>query len=196
MDTKLIGLTGFAGSGKDEVRAVLRSVGYIGFAFADPIRSMIADLLAGVGECDGWIEDRALKEQVIPALGVSYRQMAQTLGTAWGRALRPDFWIRIAAAYMTDIQTAQRSPFWIDDDEPTPDRQHFCISDVRFENEAAWVRAQGGVIWRVHREGLAAVRAHASESEQDSIRPARTIHNNGTLDDLRVAVLEALGVVA
>jgi hypothetical protein len=67
---------------------------------------------------------------------------------------------------------------------------------VRFANEAAWVRENDGVIWRIYRPGLEPVRAHVSESEMDAIRPDVTIHNVGTLDDLRTSVLEALEVAA
>jgi predicted ATPase len=92
-NTKIIGLTGPAGSGKDAVRDILEDLGLIGFAFADPIRNMIRGLLTDNGLSDDWMDDRNLKERIIPALGVSYRQMAQTLGTEWGRGLRSDFWL-------------------------------------------------------------------------------------------------------
>lgn len=174
----LIGLTGNAGSGKDTVRAILEMQGFCGLAFADPIRAMIRELLTSNGIDDACLDERALKETIIPELGVSYRHMAQSLGTEWGRNLQRDFWLRMAGAYMADQQEAGQT--------------HFVISDVRFANEAKWVRQRGGQIWRVHREGIAAVREHASERGVDHIRPSRTIHNNGTLDDLREAVLELL----
>lgn len=175
----LIGLTGYAGTGKDTVRAILQDRGYIGLAFADPIRSMIRTLLTDSGIGDEWMDYREHKEQVIPALGVSYRHMAQTLGTEWGRNLQPDFWLRLAGAYMDDIYN--------DGDET-----HFVISDVRFENEADWVRARGGVIWRVHRAAATPVRPHASEAEIEHIAPSWHIHNNGSIQDLRERVFDAI----
>jgi hypothetical protein len=174
----LIGLSGLAGSGKDTVRAMLEREGFVGLAFADPIRSMIRELLIGSGIDDAYLDERELKETIIPELGVSYRHMAQSLGTEWGRNLRSDFWLRAAAAFVTDQQQAGET--------------HFVISDVRFANEAEWIKRQGGKIWRVHREGLASVRAHVSESGIDSIRPSRTIHNNGTPEQLHEAVMAAL----
>ena len=183
MTNHLIALSGLAGSGKDAVRAILEEEGYTGLAFADPIRAMLRTLLTDAGLHAGYMDARELKERAIPGLGVSYRQLAQTLGTEWGRALDANFWLRIAQARMDGLISGG-------------DVNRFVISDCRFANEAAWVKSQGGVIWRVHREGLAPVRAHVSESEMQRIRPGRTIHNNGTLDDLRVTVLEALGVAA
>lgn len=176
--TIIIGLTGPAGSGKDAVRAALEAqLGFTGFAFADPIRSMLRDLLTGAGLDTAHMDDRALKETIIPALGVSYRHLAQTLGTEWGRSLRDDFWLRLAGAYMADLM-----------DQLAPADHKFVISDVRFANEAAWVRARGGVIWRVYRPGLPCVRTHVSESEMDEINPDFVIRNVGTLEDLREIV--------
>ena len=174
----LIGLTGYAGSGKDTVRNIMEQEGFVGLAFADGIRGMLRELLTSAGIDDAYIDERTLKETIIPELGVSYRHMAQSLGTEWGRNLRRDFWLRIAAAFVVDQMDAGET--------------HFVISDVRFANEAEWVRNKGGQIWRVHREGLAGVRAHVSESGVDNIKPDRTIHNNGTPEQLAEAVALAI----
>jgi hypothetical protein len=178
---KLIGLTGYAGSGKDTVREILEVCGYNGFAFADPIRAMLATLLAENGiDDDKYMNTREFKETVIPELGVSYRHMAQTLGTEWGRALHGDFWLRIAASYMESLDDGM---------EPAP---YFVISDVRFANEAAWVREQGGVIWRIERPQAVPVRAHASEAELYHFSADATIDNSGTIDALEHTVMQLL----
>jgi hypothetical protein len=179
----LIGLTGFAGTGKDTVRAMLQDAGYTGFALADPIRSMLRDLLLKSGISDQYIESRDLKEITIPSLGVSYRHMAQSLGTEWGRSMDSDFWLRIAGSYLHKQQDAGGT--------------HFCVSDIRFANEAQWVRERGGVIWRIDRPDAAAVRFHASEYAQLSIQPDLIIPNHGTVGDLHRVVVDALdGVTA
>ena len=174
----LIGLTGHAGSGKDTVRAFMEQEGFVGLAFADGIRGMLRKLLTSAGIDDACIDERTLKEAIIPEVGVSYRHMAQSLGTEWARNLHPDFWLRIAARYLAGQMNAGET--------------HFVISDVRFTNEADWVKRQGGQIWRIHREGLAGVRPHVSESGIDNIKPTRTIHNNGSTADLAEAVALAI----
>jgi dephospho-CoA kinase len=176
----LIGLTGYAGTGKDTVREVLESHGFTGLAFADPIRQMIRELLASNGISTSYMDDRALKEAIIPELGVSYRQMAQTLGTEWGRNLQPDFWLRLASSFIAQC---------IADGDT-----HYVISDVRFLNEAEWVRERGGVIWRVHRAAATPVRPHQSEAEIDHIDADWQIFNNGSFEDVRETVFEALQV--
>lgn len=174
-------MSGYAGTGKDTVRSILEEAGFVGFGFADPIRGMLRELLTSNGIDDACMDDRALKETAIPALGVSYRQLAQTLGTEWGRNLQSDFWLRIASAYITDLEWAGNT--------------HFVVSDVRFVNEAEWVRSRGGVIWRVQREQAQAVNPHISESGVDLIEFDWTINNNGSLEDLREVVDESLKVM-
>ena len=177
----IIGLTGYAGTGKDTVRAILEEHNFIGLAFADPIRAGIRAILGSGRISDVYMDNRDFKESVIPALGVSYRHMAQTLGTEWGRGLNTDFWLRLAGAYMADIEDlAEGRPI------------SFVVSDVRFSNEAAWVRERGGVIWHIQRSAATPVRAHISESEVGSITSDLTIYNNGTLDELRYAVEQAV----
>lgn len=174
----LIGITGLAGTGKDTVRGMLEDAGYTGFAFADPIRMMLRELLISNNISDSYMDCREFKEDIIPELGVSYRQMAQTLGTEWGRSLQPDFWLRLATSYLHGQMDAGG--------------QQFCISDVRFENEAQWVRNHGGVVWRIERPGTEPVRSHASEQGVDAITAQLTIFNVGNLGDLYNQVMAAL----
>lgn len=179
----LIGLIGQAGSGKDTVAKLLlqhwQRAGHLSVltAFADPIRAMCRDFLlhAGVQEPERFLFDRALKEAIIPEIGVSYRHLAQTLGTEWGQqCIGRDVWIR-SLDHRLQRYCARKVT-------------HFVIPDVRFTVESDWLRSQGGVIWRIDRPGVAPVRQHVSESESAHISSHRVILNDGTLADLEQAV--------
>lgn len=163
----LIGLTGRAGAGKSTVATELEnewSMHHI--AFAEPIQAMLCSLFDLAGIDGAWTADRALKE-LPTTLGWSYRHLAQSLGTEWARAqLADDFWLRVAGARL---------------DAPGMQGESVVISDVRFPNEAAWVRARGGVIVRVVRDGLPSVRQHESEAHADTIEPDRELINNGSI---------------
>lgn len=175
---RIIGLTGTAGSGKDTVRRMLEDHhGYAGLAFADPIRAMLGALLAEAGAGPEWMTDRLLKEGTIPAIGTSYRHLAQTLGTEWGRSVEPEFWLRIASAKLDAMQDRGA--------------KLIVISDVRFLNESAWVKLLGGEVWRVERPTAEAVRQHASELISH-INPDRIINNSGTVADLWKVVNDVL----
>lgn len=177
---RIVGLTGPAGSGKDTVRTMLEEDhGYSGLSFADPMRSMLGSLLAYVGADPMYMSERALKEIAIPQIGASYRELAQTLGTEWGRGILPDLWVRMAEARMNVLRQAHRN---------SPDPLRVVISDVRFLNEANWIRDMGGEIWRIDRPGLAPVRAHESERELRQIWADQTLLNDGGMEDLWVRV--------
>lgn len=144
----LVGLVGFAGAGKDTVAAYLEDqYAFARIALADPIRSMLGALFDDAELDPRWLTDRALKESPSP-LGPSYRHLAQTLGTEWGRHLSPHFWVRIAQ--LKAGQAHHRG-------------DNVVISDARFENEFAWITQAGGVLVRIHRDTVVPVRAHASE---------------------------------
>lgn len=177
----LIGLCGPAGCGKDSVRSILEmQADFAGLAFAEPIRNMLRELFTSNGVSDEYITDRALKETEVPGLGYSYRHMAQTLGTEWGRqCMSPDFWLNVANTYMADLRGQGY--------------RKFVVSDVRFANEAAWVRAQGGVVWLIDRPGIAPVRQHVSEAmtfEADTVVP-----NHGSFADLQRTVIQLLALL-
>lgn len=170
----LIGITGRARSGKDTVaNFIVAAIGGYRYGFADPVRAMLVPL--GVDMSDPYWQAR--KEEPIPALGVSPRRMMQTLGTEWGRQLiNPNLWL-----IMAHQRLLQNGPGMI-------------ISDVRFDNEAAWIRKHGGRIIHVIRPDTKAVEAHASEDGIEMQDTDARLFNNGTLEELQLSVRELLRV--
>lgn len=166
----LIAFCGLARSGKDTAANFLvAATGGYRYAFADPIKAMIVPL--GIDMSDPYWD--AHKEEVIPALGVSPRRILQTLGTDWGRSIiNPELWVILAH------QRLLRSG------------PGMVISDLRFENEAAWVRRHGGRVVHITRACCAAVESHVSESGVDILPEDLVISNNGSLEDLQAAVKE------
>jgi dephospho-CoA kinase len=90
---KLIGVTGFARSGKDTVGQILvREHNYVRFAFADPIKKMIADML----EMPLHKLEELKDQQLVHLDGLTPRYLMQTLGTEWGRdMIHKDLWVRL-----------------------------------------------------------------------------------------------------
>jgi len=151
---KLIGLTGRARSGKDSLASYLRAHhGFHSLAFADPIREGLQAMF-GIG--DHFAYDA--KEVPIPGIGKSYRELAQTLGTEWGRELiSPEIWLRVMVLRVERVLSTKS----------------VVITDVRFENEAELIRKNGGIIFHLRRENQPEVREHISENgiEQESNEP-------------------------
>lgn len=175
-DPFLIGLTGLAGAGKDTAADRLCAAhGFERHAFAEPIRDMLTALLVSCGIDYDHLFDRAKKEQPLPHLGMSPRRLMQTLGTEWGRQqLDPQFWIRCTALTL-GLHDLPRSA-------PVHDR--IVITDVRFAEEAAWIKSFGGVIARVERDGAGIPGQHVSELQAQHIKATWRIQNNGTVDEL------------
>lgn len=176
--TKIIGLAGLAGVGKDTALTLLKlQHRTAGLAFADPMRAMIEALFANTDTPRRYMQHRRYKEAVIPQLGVSYRRLVQTLGTEWGlNCLAEDFWTRIADARLAKLQQLR----W----------EAIAITDVRTASEAAWVRSKGGLVWHIHRPQATPVLAHITE--EMPFLADRTVMNDRGIAEFSVALREAL----
>lgn len=147
MTGQLIGLTGPARSGKDTAAAYLvERHGFTRVAFADPLRQFVAGLLGYDAE-----QMEHLKEEPVEWLnGATPRRMMQTIGTEWGRVhVDPDLWLKAAMRKALPIVEAGG---------------RVVVTDARFENEAAAVRAAGGTVVHIDRPGCPTVAGHASEA--------------------------------
>lgn len=147
---KIIGLTGKAGVGKDTVADYLvANHGFRKYSLAGPLKEMLK--VIGV-DCD----NRETKELPHHVFGVSPRRMAQTLGTEWMRdCVATDGWLRLADQH---IKTTMELENLAD----VPSVKGIVFSDVRFENEADFIRQRGTLV-HVMRD-VAAVEAHPSEA--------------------------------
>lgn len=168
----ILGLCGAAGAGKNTVADHLcRHYGWTQFGFADPVYAAVS---AAIGVPVEHLRDRARKEAAIEWLGKSPRELLQTLGTEWGRqTVRDDIWVAIA------MRRAAEAP------------GNVVITDVRFPNEVAAIKAAGGRIWRVTRPAscLAAGAArHSSEAPLPDYLIDASLANSGSVDDLLARV--------
>ena len=163
----VIGIAGKAGTGKDTIAQLLLELGVARYryGFADPLRAMLkAGLHIDMDDPD-W---QARKERSVAHLGKSPRQLLQTLGTDWGRNLvHPDIWIK-------EAQYA-----WMEQGKG------MVIPDVRFPNEAAWIRLIGGQVLHVRRFTAPLVHQHASEDGLAVLDPDWLVVNDGDLEALR-----------
>lgn len=165
----ILGLTGLAGCGKDTAAAhFVARHGYERRAFADPMRDALYRLnpivrlhghdrrLAQLVDLAGW---DAAKRQV-----PEVRALLQRFGTEVGRAMwGEDFWVERA--------TAGACP-----------GDRLVFTDVRFDNEAAAIRALGGRVIRIDRPGAGLEGTTATHASEQGVEADFTILNSG--DDL------------
>lgn len=176
---KLIGLTGAAGCGKDTCADYLvKRYDFLKYNLALPIKSMIDDMLYCAGADTIKWDDREEKESLHHLLGCSPRRAAQTLGTEWGRTyLGEDIWLRLAGNFI-DVQTTMAGF------ESVPLFEGIVIADIRFDNEASWLRARGGRLIHILRPGVAPVEAHISEAGVESRIGDVIVTNDGTIENM------------
>lgn len=160
---KLIGLHGKAQAGKDTTGKYMSWLcGYPTYAFAEPIKVLINNLF-------GWDERHSngeLKEIVDPYWGISPRYAYQTFGTDWGRNLiNSDIWL------MKAMRTYEQN-------------KSLIITDVRFENEADWIRQNGGIVVHISRESALQVNKHISENGIRFHHDDCWLDNNDDYDNL------------
>lgn len=145
---RLIGIAGKAGSGKDYLAQQLRRFGWFKWAYAWPLKQL------AVGRGFSWEDVHLHKPPRV-------REFLQQFGTEQGRDVYgEDYWVRTTAGFLTSLESEN-------------DVHKVVITDVRFPNEAAWIKAQGGVVVRMEHgdrpyplAGTPAA-AHASETAMD-----------------------------
>ena len=165
----IIGLSGYAQSGKDTAASFFE--GYERRAFADPMRDVLYTLnpivksglnLQDAIDEDGWDKAKVRYPEI--------RRLLQVLGTEVGRAKwGQNFWLWQATKGLNS-------------------NQNIVFTDVRFPNELEEIKIFGGVTVRIVRDGVEAVNTHPSESALDDATFDFTIHNNGTLEELKAKI--------
>lgn len=183
----IIGLSGYAQSGKDSIGAILvKNYGFTRYAFADALKEMAYQLnpivvtsidentplgvdtnlyvkntrLQDVVNNNGWEDAKKLPE---------IRRLLQVLGTEAGRKiLGENIWVDTVLNKVKD--------------------KNVVITDCRFPNEAKALKNSGGFVVRVERPGMAAINNHLSETSLDGWPFDLIVLNGGTLESLHSLV--------
>ena len=204
---QIIAFTGSAGTGKDTAADILAThCGFTRLAFADALRTEVQAAFNVPAEL---LTRRDLKEMPTAALALVECNDMGFIGAVCriemmrGRALTWS-WLEaqrspreVLQLWGTEYRRAQRINYWLEALRQSITQRHaldgrtrFCISDCRFENEAAMIRAMGGVVWQITRDGVQSVEGqHASATDGTRLNPSVVIDNSGTLHSLREAVL-------
>lgn len=191
----LIGIGTFQRSGKDTAASFLTGdIGFERLSFADPVREALRTLDPVVG----WDEE---KRKVVrwaelydacgyeeakdhPVYGKEFRRVMIFLGTNVAREQwKGTFWVDLLVEKMRARREATG-------------QSAFVIPDMRFPNEAEWVRSVGGTTVQVNRAGIGATQ-HEPGIPDHLID--YQIENDSTIEALGekiVAVARDLGVGA
>jgi len=201
--SRIIGLHGVTGSGKDTVAdAMVRTGKFVKLSFADALKRELIEAF----DCSAaYFNDRALKE--VPTEKLCLMNCAreefvdwyvstrngeyefQTMGASFYSQPRTPRWLM--QTWGTDYRKVSDQGYWIRQlahkiNTYTP-HHNFVISDVRFEDEAAFVRGQdrGNMICEVLRPNnpyRSKTDGHVSNHRLE--RVDRIILNAGTVESL------------
>lgn len=172
----IIGLTGYAQSGKDTVAKVLvENYGFKRVAFADKIRELLHETDPMIG--DGTYHLRSMVNiygwDVVKQRDDA-RRLLQNLGVAARKVFGEEFWVEQA---IKDLS--------ID--------ASYVFTDVRFKNEVSTLKKLNAQIWKIERPGIQAVNNHISELELKDYIADKVLLNEGTIEELENLVKSQIG---
>jgi len=161
---RILGLTGRMKSGKDTCYEILKKqlapLPVVRLGFADALKD---DICKFVG----------VKRDFIEQHKNNFRLLMQAYGTDVRRQLfGDDYWILRFAQTLEAYINADVPPYLV------------VIPDVRFQNEANFIKQLSGKIWRVKRSDIPSPAEHVSEVELLSIQEDEIIDNGNSLISL------------
>ena len=196
---RIICLSGWKGSGKDETAKVLGQLfGYQRLAMADKLKDEVAQIY---GLDRRVLDDRILKETPLLNLPViNTDPFSATIHQMLSSELSSGYWTPRALCILEgSIKRAVASSHWLKALEREilahPNRR-YVITDMRYRSEARFFKAAFGQdvsIWRIMRSDHIDT-MDPSERDLDNYEGFDVIiKNQGALSDLQVSIVEVIG---
>lgn len=176
MNTQVVGIVGFMGSGKNTVAQRFQHHNFAIDSFAAPLKDVVSSIF-------GWERD------LMEGDTEESREFRETPDIFWSRKLGiPEFTPRLSLQMVgTDVMRRHfYEDIWLNSLEyrirkKAADHSGVVISDVRFKNELNLVKHMGGVTIWVHRGELpewyhVAIRANRGDAASASMMRTRYGH--------------------
>lgn len=174
----IVGLSGYAKTGKNEAAKGLKNLGFKQTAFADVLREAAYALDPWVSLHEHHADLHMRLSAVIDKWGWDFaknefsdvRRLLQRLGTEAGREIfGKNIWVD------TVLNNSEGN---------------IVITDVRFPNEADAIRERGGIVIRIFRPGIGPANAHASENSLEDYEFDYYLENTGGIEELYKEILD------
>lgn len=159
----IIGLVGFKQVGKSTAAKHLEGRGFVRHNFKDALvkemKENFQETIQAIYDTTGNVD-----------LGWPH-------AADWLFEQKPPIFRALMQNYGTDVRRKQDSNYWVKQwaNKLISLRGHVVVDDVRFKNEAAAVKGQGGIIVRLTRPDILSGGDHISETEQLQIVADHTI---------------------
>lgn len=193
----IVGLNGYAQSGKDTAAEALVKAGYDRLAFADRMREALYALNPIVAAVpDAGLVEHARENmgvKLAPGVGIEYLRLADAVdAVGWDEAKQLGEIRALLQRFGTEAgRDIHGRDCWVDlvMDQMMPGVD-YVVTDARFANEVEAIHRAGGIVIRILREGTGPVNDHVSDTGALDLHVDHTVLNNGTIAQLHAAVLD------
>lgn len=175
----LIGLHGKARTGKDTLANYLIKKHNL-LRYGPSVR--VKDTTAVMFDFPRWyLDDDTMKEMYDDFWGMTYREMAQKVGKESSRdVFGDDIWMRHVEQLMLTLKKGK-------DANISGAHNGIILADIRYANEAVWVKNHGGTVFFIVRDNapkISGVEGHAGEAGLPLDLADCIIYNDGTIEDM------------
>lgn len=186
----MIGIIGKKGSGKSTVAQFLQTHHNAKiYSLSSPIKQIAQIFGFSHQSLFGHQSDKEAPTK----MGISAREFLQKFGTEFGREIFPQLFPGFKLDYQNIWIQLFHNEYKNQTQNKNPNKSYqknaskpplFVIDDIRFPDEAAYIKQQNGILVKVVRNANLTKDLHKSEMEQDAIIPDVILENFGTLDAL------------
>lgn len=171
---RIIGLSGYAQSGKDTAAEALGDLGYKRVAFADILRDCV------------YAQDHPVFWNAVDAEPLGVQEIVDRLGWTEAKLQFPAI-RRSLQRFGTEVgRNILGENIWVDATFARLDLDgKYAITDCRFPNEADAIKAKGGWVVRITRKGVGPLNQHASETSLDKYKFDFSLTNGGTKEEFQ-----------
>lgn len=182
----IIGINGYAGSGKDTVGEIIKQLQpwdqWEIKKFAGKLKE-VASIILGIPTA--MFENQEFKKKDLPqmwsnhGMPMTVRDFLQKLGTDGLRdGLHPNIWVNaLMMDYIEQVVNVMNGEgYKLEDRYP-----NWIITDCRFPNEARAIKNKGGILVRINRPGFNPINDHPSEIALDGWNFDEVIENDSDL---------------
>lgn len=211
----IIGINGYAGSGKDTVGIIIQYLNCEGL-----VNLTIEEVLINYKNHEWWLQDTSgwevkkwagkLKDVAslltgIPVEAFEDQEFKKTnLGPEWNNYVNTPMTVRdfLQKLGTEGLRDGLHVNTWVNalmaDYKCVPadrapggwDCPNWLVTDTRFPNEASAIKDKGGILLKVTRPGVGPINNHPSETALNQWNFDYEIQNNGSLEDLINSVKE------
>lgn len=192
----IVGLSGYAGSGKDTAaKALLWTGEWTHASFAAKLKAVAYALNPLIPVHRGQLGYDEFNVADTSPIYVRYAEYLDKVGHEQGKFGNPEVRALLQRVGTDAGREVLGEDVWVDAAMRDLPPGNVVFTDCRFPNEAAAIQAAGGYVIRIERPGTAPVNPHPSETALDDFPFDARIINDGSQQDLHRQLKAAIAML-